>query len=168
MKFVLVLLLLLLGIAAIPARAQEASPFAGGSTAAAGELAASAGFLTPIRHQIFAWQRDVNRALNQRLVAIKRGEDAGALWAGILLLVLAYLFVTWPIKAARYACYYPAGSRHGGFGGFLGSVVGMFFLAFGIWSLDRHVPEFHQWLVQLPGLLQQFFETVRGWFTAKS
>ncbi|TDQ80446.1 ABC-type nickel/cobalt efflux system permease component RcnA [Dongia mobilis] len=91
MRFV-VLLLLLLGVGTIEARAQEASPFGGGAVAAAPEPAASGGFLQPVRHQIYAWQRDVNRALNARLVAIKRGEDRGALWAGILFAFLYGVF----------------------------------------------------------------------------
>ncbi|HEY8994638.1 MAG TPA: PspC domain-containing protein [Lacunisphaera sp.] len=90
------------------------------------------------------------------------------LWVGIVLVVIAYQFAAWPLKSARYACYYPG--HHCGPGaawGFLGSLVGLFFLAFGIWSLDRHVPEFHEWLVQLPSLLQRGVDTVHGWFAQK-
>jgi len=91
------------------------------------------------------------------------------LWVGILLLVILYQLITWPVKAARYACYYPG--RYygpcGPWGGLFGSLIGLFFLAFGIWSLDRHVPEFHEWLVQLPTLLQHFGDTVRVWWVRR-
>src|ERR1044072_1392535 len=64
------------------------------------------------------------------------------LWVGILLVVVAYQLVSWPIKSARYACYFPGHYRHGGpFGGLVGSLIGLFFLGFGIWYMDRHVPE---------------------------
>jgi hypothetical protein len=33
--------------------------------------------------------------------------------------------------------------------------------------MDRHVTEFHQWLVQLPTLLQHLTEIVKGWFSQK-
>jgi ABC-type nickel/cobalt efflux system permease component RcnA len=91
MRFVF-LLILLLGMTAFEAQAQESSPFTGGSSAATPEPAAAGGFLQPLRHQVYAWQRDVNRALNQRLVAIRRGEDRGALWAGILFAFLYGVF----------------------------------------------------------------------------
>lgn len=91
------------------------------------------------------------------------------LWVGILLVVVAYQLVSWPIKSARYACYFPGHYRHGGpLGGLLGSLIGLFFLGCGIWYLDRHVPEFHQWMVELPGLLHRAIDTVQSWFTSKT
>jgi phage shock protein PspC (stress-responsive transcriptional regulator) len=92
------------------------------------------------------------------------------LWVGILLVVIAYQLAAWPIKAVRYSCYYPrphCGSG-GPWGGLIGSLIGMFFLAFGVWSLDRHVPEFHEWLVQLPVLLHRFADVVQGWFAKQA
>ncbi len=91
------------------------------------------------------------------------------LWVGIMLVVLAYLLVSWPCKALRWSCYFPGPcGRHPRFlGDLIGSLVGLFFLAFGIWSLDRHVPEFHEWLVQLPGLLHRAVDAVQAWIASK-
>jgi phage shock protein PspC (stress-responsive transcriptional regulator) len=91
------------------------------------------------------------------------------MWVGILLVVVAYQLVSWPIKSVRFACYYPAPHHlHGGLlGGLVGSLIGLFFLGFGIWMLDRHVPEFHEWMVQLPVLLHKFADTVQGWFATQ-
>jgi phage shock protein PspC (stress-responsive transcriptional regulator) len=88
-------------------------------------------------------------------------------WVAILLVVFAYLLAAWPIKAMRWACYFPGPHHgyHGPFGGFFGSLVGFFFLGFGLWMLNRHVPEFHEWLEQLPNLLHQLIDTIQGWFT---
>jgi nickel/cobalt exporter len=75
------------------ARAETASPFASEATAnEAAPSAESGGIWRDFRHGLFAIQRDVNRALNKRLVAIKRGEDKGALWAGILFAFLYGVF----------------------------------------------------------------------------
>lgn len=90
------------------------------------------------------------------------------LWVAILAVVIVFQFAAWPLKAARHACYYPGHPcGYGAPWGFFGSLIGLFFLAFGIWSLDRHVPEFHEWLVQLPGLLHRLIDTVQAWFASK-
>lgn len=89
------------------------------------------------------------------------------LWVGILIVVFAYGLVSWPLKAARWACYYHGPYGGGLFGSAFWSLVGLFFLAFGVWSLNRHVPEFHEWLVQLPDLLHRLIDTVKGWFASK-
>lgn len=74
------------------AEAQTTSPFTGEVAATAEAAPAGGGFFRDLRHGLFALQRDVNRGLNQRLVAIKRGEDSGALWAGILFAFLYGVF----------------------------------------------------------------------------
>lgn len=50
---------------------------------------ASAGLVTTIGRTFVGLQRTVNRAINDRLMAIKRGESKGALWGG---LVVAFLY----------------------------------------------------------------------------
>lgn len=87
LRLLLICLGLLLPIAAAQA---DDSPFGGSATETAAP--AEPGVLLSIRHQIFALQRDVNKALNERLVAIKRGDDPGALWAGILFAFLYGVF----------------------------------------------------------------------------
>ena len=92
------------------------------------------------------------------------------LWVGILLVIVVYQLIASPIKAVRFACYYPAPHYlHGAMlGGLIGKLIGLFFLGFGIWYLDRHVPEFHEWLVELPGLLHRAIDTVQSWFANKT
>ena len=49
------------------------------------------------------------------------------LWVGILLVVIAYQLVAWPIKAVRYSCYYPRPPfGYGGpWGGLFGRLYGL-------------------------------------------
>ncbi len=91
------------------------------------------------------------------------------LWGGILLTLILFHLVAWPIKAARYACYYPAyHCGHGGpLGGFFGGLIGLFCFGFVVWMLNRHVPEFHEWLVQLPGLLQHLGDSLHDWWVKR-
>jgi len=90
MKICTFLFLLLLSLSLSPiVRAEEgASPFASAqpSATSAGVLN---GLVTTIGRTFVGWQRDVNRAINDRLMAIKRGDDKGALWSG---LVIAFLY----------------------------------------------------------------------------
>lgn len=53
---------------------------------------ASPGLITQIGRRFVIWQRDVNRAINERLVAIKRGDDRNAIWAGIAIAFLYGVF----------------------------------------------------------------------------
>jgi ABC-type nickel/cobalt efflux system permease component RcnA len=66
-----------------------AKPIDGGVSAVAPSSTTASGIVTTIGRTFVGLQRTVNRAINDRLVAIKRGEDKGALWGG---LVVAFLY----------------------------------------------------------------------------
>jgi len=78
------------------ASAQEnASPFSSEAPAASSEASPQAsgqGIVSTIGRTFVTLQRDVNRAINARLMAIKRGEDKGALWSGLLVAFLYGVF----------------------------------------------------------------------------
>nr|WP_298684402.1 hypothetical protein [uncultured Dongia sp.] len=78
------------------ASAQEsASPFTSNPSAATVDAAApeaSPGVFTTVGRTFVTLQRDVNRAINARLMAIKRGEDKGALLGGLLVAFLYGVF----------------------------------------------------------------------------
>ncbi|MDY0870320.1 nickel/cobalt transporter [Dongia rigui] len=90
MKTCAFLLFLIATLLAAPlARAEEgASPFTSAQPRAAA-AGVSTGLVTTIGRTFVGWQRDVNRAINDRLMAIKKGDDKGALWSG---LVIAFLY----------------------------------------------------------------------------
>lgn len=89
------------------------------------------------------------------------------LWAGIILLVVVYSFLVWPLRLLRHACY------HYGFGGpryvfpllgpwdaalWLGSLVLL------IWIANRYVPQAHQALVNLPPAVHHVADSIREWW----
>jgi nickel/cobalt exporter len=91
---ILVLLPLLLLLAAGRVEAQQ-NPLLGGG--GSGEestppAAASPGLLHRLEGFIIATQRDVNREINRRLVAIRDGQGAGVILAGLLIAFLYGIF----------------------------------------------------------------------------
>jgi phage shock protein PspC (stress-responsive transcriptional regulator) len=91
-------------------------------------------------------------------------------WAGVILLFLAYKVVVSPIKAMRRACYYR------GFGWpycwhpvaelWHGLVTLCLFVLF-VFLADRLIPGFHQALLAVPDMLQHAVEAVRHWWTQR-
>ena len=88
-------------------------------------------------------------------------------WAGVILLILAYKVVVSPIKAMRRACYYRsfgwpyywhplAELWHG--------LITLCFLVLFVFLADRFIPGFHQALLAVPGILQHAAEAVQHWW----
>jgi len=91
-------------------------------------------------------------------------------WAGVILLFLAYNVVVSPIKAMRRACYYRsfgwpyywhplAELWHG--------LITLCCLVLFVFLADRFIPGFHQALLAVPDLLQHAAEAVRHWWTQR-
>jgi phage shock protein PspC (stress-responsive transcriptional regulator) len=87
-------------------------------------------------------------------------------WVAVALVVLAYLLVSWPLRVARYACYYPGpyAVHAGPFGG----VVGLAGLAIVVLVADRHSAHFHEWLQQIPPFLHHVVDTVQAWWARQT
>jgi phage shock protein PspC (stress-responsive transcriptional regulator) len=91
-------------------------------------------------------------------------------WLGVVLMIVAFQFVVWPLKALRHACYFPGlygrpyyRHWHGPFGGLFG--LGILILC--VWLADRNVPEFHAWLMNLPPALHHVFDSLQAWWARK-
>jgi len=86
------------------------------------------------------------------------------LWIGLVFIIVAYHVVAWPLKSTRYFLFYHG---TGGFGrpyGGGGSLAWLVFLVLLVWVADRHVPEFHQALYNLPPMIHQAVDSVRQWW----
>jgi len=91
-------------------------------------------------------------------------------WAGVILLLLAYKVVVAPIKALRRAHYFRSLGQPCLWHPFAELWHGLFalaVLALGVGLADRLLPGFHQALLALPGFLQHAAETVQEWWTRR-
>jgi phage shock protein PspC (stress-responsive transcriptional regulator) len=85
-------------------------------------------------------------------------------WIGIIVVVMLYQFVAWPIRALRHS-YYFNGRPFWGFGaGPLDGLVGLAFLGAGVWVADHYSPAFHDWLQTVPPAIHHTADTVRDWW----
>jgi phage shock protein PspC (stress-responsive transcriptional regulator) len=72
-------------------------------------------------------------------------------WAGILILVILFQIVTTPLHVARHVLAYGDGRPHG-FQEVFGGLLSFLALVFGLWLLYQYVPQFHQFVHDLPDI----------------
>jgi phage shock protein PspC (stress-responsive transcriptional regulator) len=87
-------------------------------------------------------------------------------WIGVIILLAAYRFITWPIKVARRAWFYPRWpyGYHSAVSGLVSSFVWLLMAGILIWLADRHVPGFHDKLQAVPAEAQHLMDSVRAWW----
>jgi hypothetical protein len=91
-------------------------------------------------------------------------------WAGVILLILAYKVVVSPIKAMRRACYYRLQGRpyywHP-FAELWHGLLTLCLLVLFVFLADRFIPGFHQALLALPDFLHNATDAVQHWWTGR-
>ena len=90
-------------------------------------------------------------------------------WGVLLILFLAYQLVVWPLRAIKHSYRYDACGwyPYSVFHGFWNGIVGLAFLAFLIWLVDRFVPGAHEMLMNLPHALHHAAADIRQWWSQK-
>jgi phage shock protein PspC (stress-responsive transcriptional regulator) len=89
------------------------------------------------------------------------------LWVGLVILFVAFRFIVWPLRAARHAFYFHLGRwpGHRGLGCGPGdSFVWVGVLAVMVWFADRHVPQVHTALENLPATVDHAVAAIRAWW----
>jgi phage shock protein PspC (stress-responsive transcriptional regulator) len=87
-------------------------------------------------------------------------------WIGVVFLIVLYHFVTWPIKAMQYGCYYP-GTPRWGYGPMSGPLDGLVWLGFIVvlvWLGDHYVPQVHEALLNLPPAVHHAMDDLKQWW----
>lgn len=89
------------------------------------------------------------------------------LWLGIILLIVFFKLVKWPVKAMRYALYYPGASGPGFCGPGLhcwNSIVWLAFMAFVLWLLDSYSPHAHEAIWHMRHAAHHVVDAMRDWW----
>ena len=87
--------------------------------------------------------------------------DDMPLWLGIVILVVVYQAVAWPLHAMRRSSYYALGGGYHGTVAAFDGILGLTFAAFGIWLAFHYVPEVREFLQQLPDMIRGVIDSVR-------
>jgi phage shock protein PspC (stress-responsive transcriptional regulator) len=91
-------------------------------------------------------------------------------WVGVIVLILAYQVVAWPLKALRHAWYYHAayGPRFAPPLFWLGdTIVWLGFVILLVWLADRYLPHAHEALRNLPPVIHHAVDNVKQWWAAR-
>jgi phage shock protein PspC (stress-responsive transcriptional regulator) len=91
-------------------------------------------------------------------------------WAGVILLILAYNVIVAPIKAMRRACYYRLQGQpyfwHP-FAELWGCLMTLCIVALSVWFADHFIPGFHQALLSFPEFCRHAADNIQQWWTHK-
>lgn len=86
--------------------------------------------------------------------------DNVPLWLGIVILVVVYQAIAWPLRVARRSSYYAiGGTYHGAIGAFDG-LFSLGLLILGIWLAFHYEPEMRELLRSLPDVLRNLRDSL--------
>ena len=92
------------------------------------------------------------------------------LWVAVILLIVIYCIVAWPLKALRHASYWHAGRWPvlvPPVFWFADAVVALGCAVLLLWFIDRHVPQAHEALRALPAVLHHAIDTLKQWWATR-
>jgi phage shock protein PspC (stress-responsive transcriptional regulator) len=82
------------------------------------------------------------------------------IWGGILMLVVLYAFLASPLHAVRHASYYAYGGANYPWFALWGSMLWLGFTMLFIWLAYTHLPDFKEFMRNLPGVWESFRDAV--------
>jgi phage shock protein PspC (stress-responsive transcriptional regulator) len=92
------------------------------------------------------------------------------LWVAVILLIVIYSIVVWPLKALRHVWYWHA-ARGPAFVPPLfwlaDIIIGLGCVVVLLWFVDRHVPQAHEALRALPAVLHHAIDTMKQWWATR-
>jgi phage shock protein PspC (stress-responsive transcriptional regulator) len=87
------------------------------------------------------------------------------LWAGVLILLVAYQIVVSPIRAVQHWSWNWRADGQPAPYAFWSAVVWLIGMAFVLWMASNHIPEIREFVHRLPPLVQQFASAMRDLFS---
>lgn len=88
-------------------------------------------------------------------------------WMAVLLLLVAFHIVLLPLRIAKGLFLYGSWDNHHYISTVAGPIHSLLWLAaiaFSLWYGNRHYPEVHQFLIQLPSYVHQGIHTFKDWW----
>lgn len=82
-------------------------------------------------------------------------------WAGALMLLVAYQIVVSPIRAVQHWSWQMWSGGQPGPYAFWNAVIWLLGIAFVVWIGSNHIPEIREFIQRLPPLIRQFAEAIR-------
>ncbi|MEO8520293.1 MAG: PspC domain-containing protein [Acidobacteriota bacterium] len=82
-------------------------------------------------------------------------------WAGVLVLLVAYQVVVSPIRAAQHWTWHPRAAAQPPAYVFWNAVVWLVGLTFVVWLASAHIPEIREFAQRLPDIFRQFIHAIR-------
>ena len=86
------------------------------------------------------------------------------LWAGALILLVAYQIVVAPLRGVQQWSWHVRAAGQPGWYPFSNAVVWLIGMAFMIWIGSNHIPEIREFLQRLPPVVREFAYTIRDIF----
>jgi phage shock protein PspC (stress-responsive transcriptional regulator) len=83
------------------------------------------------------------------------------LWAGALILLIAYQIIVSPVRAVQQWSWPPGAAAQPALFAFWNAVVWLIGLAFVLWIASDHVPEIRDFVVRTPELIRDFAQALR-------
>jgi phage shock protein PspC (stress-responsive transcriptional regulator) len=86
------------------------------------------------------------------------------LWAGMLMLLLAYQIVVAPVRTAHRWSWQPRPDVHAGWFAFWNAAIWLVGLAVVVWIASDHMPEIREFLRRMPDIIRDFAQAMRNFF----
>jgi hypothetical protein len=101
----------------------------------------------------------VSLVTRQEVFGLTLSDDV-PLWLGIVILVVVYQAIAWPLHMARRSSYYViGGAYHGTIAAFDG-LLSLGFAILGIWLAFHYLPEVRESLQQLPDVVRNLRDSL--------
>jgi phage shock protein PspC (stress-responsive transcriptional regulator) len=82
------------------------------------------------------------------------------LWLGIVIVVVVYQAIAWPLHMLRRSTYYMIGGAYYGTVAALDGLLSLAFVLVGIWLAFNYLPEVREFLQSLPDVVRSFRDSV--------
>ena len=86
------------------------------------------------------------------------------LWAGVLILLVAYQIVVSPIRGVQQWSWHWRAEGQPAWYAFWNAVIWLIGMAFVFWIASDHLPEIREFLQRLPPLVREFAHAIRDIF----